>query len=194
MTTWLFALHDGSGAQRDCMAPRQTVFVAEPTDALVAEQRGREPRPQKADGVVVCEWDEPGDAVMAKDAHGYRVDEVVHWHDGGDLSRGVVVFYFLRRRADLSQEAFVHRYREGHAPLAREHHPGISRYVQHFVLDRTEGAPRWDAIAALHFRSEDDFRERFYRDATSPAIIAEDVRRFADPRAGLILVTRPSTT
>lgn len=191
MTTCVFALRSGGGVQRDRVAPRQMLFVADPTDALVARQQGREPRPRKTDGVIVCQWEAPGDAVMLPDAHGYHVDEVVHWDDGGDASRGVAVFYFLRRREDLPREEFVRRYREGHAPLARKHHPGIARYVQRFVLTCTEGAPRWHAIAALHFRSDDDFRERFYRDETSPGVIARDVRRFADVRSGFALVTRP---
>lgn len=191
MTPWLFALHAGRGVSHERLAPRQELFVSEPSDALVAQQQGREARPSRADGVLVCAWDAPGDAVMLPDAHGYRVEEVVHWDDGGDLSRGLVVFYFLRRREDLSQEEFVRRYREGHAPLARAHHPGIARYVQRFVLACSEDAPAWHAIAALHFRTEDEFRGRFYRDETSPGVVAEDVRRFADLRSGLVLVTRP---
>jgi uncharacterized protein (TIGR02118 family) len=191
---WIFALARGSGASRDCDAPRRTDYVSEPSDALVAEQLGRPPGPQKLDGLVAGWW-EPGKAVMLPDANAYRVDEVLHWDyerdwPEGERSPGVVVFYFVRRREDLSQEEFMRRYRDGHAPLAREHHPGIWRYAQSYVADRSEGAPVWHAISQLHFRSEEDFRKRFYRDEQSPGIIAEDITRFADTRTGLAVVTR----
>ncbi len=195
MTKWMFALDSGTGAERACSAPRRTAYVAEPTNALTAEQMGREPRPQKADGVLSCWWEAEGDAVMLPDAHAYRVDEVVHWDyerdwPDGEFSPGVVVFYFVRRREDLDQQEFIRRYREGHAPLAREHHPGIWRYAQNYVSEASPGAPVWHAISQLHFRSEEDFRTRFYRDEKSPAIIADDITRFADLRTGLALVTR----
>ena len=129
------------------------------------------------------------------DSHAYRVEEIVHWDyqrdwPDGVLSPGVVVFYFVRRREDLSQQEFARRYRDGHAPLARVHHPRIWRYVQNYVVERSPAAPEWHAISSLHFRSEEDFRTRFYRDEKSPAIIAEDITRFADLRTGLALVTR----
>lgn len=194
MQKWLFALDRDSGAERDCDAPRRTAYVAEPTDALSAEQLGREPRSQKADGLLAAWWDTDAPRTLPA-SHAYRVDEVLHWDyergwPDGEASPGVVVFYFVRRREDLSQEEFATRYREGHAPLAREHHPGIWRYVQNYVTARSPGAPEWHAISSLHFRSEQDFRERFYRDAESPAIIAQDIERFADLRTGLVLVTR----
>lgn len=198
MAKWLFALAAGSGVARACSAPRQVVFAAEPTNALVAEQAGRTPRPQRLDGVLAAWWE--SDAVQRlPDAHAYRVEEVLHWDDAAaereagapaSVAPGVVVLYFVRRRDDLSQAEFVSRYRGGHAPLARVHHPGIRRYVQNFVLDAEPGAPELGAISELHFASERDFRERFYRDAESPAIIARDVARFTDPKTGFALVTR----
>ena len=194
MTKWLFALDRGSGAERACDAPRRTAYVAEPTDALTAEQLSREPRPQKSDGLLAGWWDGE-EAKTLPDAHAYRVDEILHWDyerdwPDGDVSPGVVVFYFVRRREDLTQAEFVRRYRDGHAPLARVHHPGIWRYAQNYVVERSPAAPEWHAISSLHFRSEEDFRTRFYRDEKSPAIIAEDIARFADLRTGFALVTR----
>ena len=194
MRKWLFALDRGSGAERACDALRRTAYVAEPTDALTAEQMGREPRLQKADGLIAGWWDTGSERALP-DSHAYRVEEILHWDyerdwPDGAFSPGVVVFYFVRRREDLSREEFVRRYREGHAPLARVHHPGIWRYVQNYVLERSPGAPEWDAISSLHFHSEEDFRERFYRDETSPSIILEDITRFADLRTGFTLVTR----
>lgn len=191
---WLFALERGSGPARTRPAGRCTAFVAEPFDALIAWTFSREPRPSRADGVIACFRDDPADAPAPPRAHGYRVDEVVHWDDGGgapgESSSGVVVFYFLRRREDLSQAEFVRRYRD-HAPLAREHHPGVARYVQNYVVAASPGAPEWHAIAELHFRGDADLRARFYRDEQSPKLVAEDVTRFAAPRSGFALVTRP---
>lgn len=193
----MFALAPGSGALRACGAPRRAAFVAEPTNALLAEPAGRTPRAQRLDGVLAAWWEGDGEERLAS-AHAYRVDEVLHWDDapaaGGapedGFTPGVVILYFVRRREDLDQAEFVSRYRDGHAPLARVHHPGIRRYVQNFVVESQEGAPGWNAISELHFASEADFRDRFYRDAGSPAIIAADVARFTDPKTGFALVTR----
>lgn len=190
----MFALERGSGVERSCDAQRCAVFPSLPDDALMAEQFGNDPRPHKADGVIAGWWNEEGERSLP-DAHAYRVDEVVHWDyerdwPDGELSPGIVAFYFVRRRPDLSQEEFRKRYQEGHAPLARVQHPGIWRYAQSYVEWRSPGAPEWHAISQLHFRSVEDFRTRFYRDEESPAIVAEDIARFADLRAGLALVTR----
>jgi uncharacterized protein (TIGR02118 family) len=196
LAKWLFALAAGSGVARACSAPRQVVFAAEPTNALVAEQAGRTPKPQRLDGVLAAWW-ESDQAQRLPSAHAYRVEEVLHWDDApagggsGEPARGIAVLYFVRRRDDLTQAEFVARYRGGHAPLARVHHPGIRRYVQNFVLEAEPGAPAWNAISELHFASEADFRERFYRDAESPAIVARDVLRFTDSKTGFALVTRP---
>lgn len=179
--------HD-SGTSRPRVASRFSVYGSLPTDALVAQQLGREVRTQKADGLISV-WSE--DAPEFSKAHAYQVEEVLHWDDGEPS--GLVVFYFVRRRPDLTTEAFEERYREGHAPLARVQHPGLRRYVQNFVRRESQGAPHWDAIAQLHFASEQSFRDQFYRDAASPAIVAADVREFADPTSGFVLVTRERT-
>lgn len=115
----------------------------------------------------------------------YRVDEVRHWDrlpppDDDGWSPGVKMIVLFRRRADLCVEDFRERYLE-HAPLARENHPGIARYVQNFVRAPVDAAsPPFDALVEIHFATEEDRRERFYRDAESPAIIDADVARFMD--------------
>ena len=97
------------------------------------------------------------------------------------------------RRADLDPEAFERRYREGHTPVAREHHPGVCRYAQSFVRRRLAGdGPAFDAVAELSFATEADVRERFYRDAASPDIVAQDVAAFVAPRTGAAVVMRPT--
>ena len=104
----------------------------------------------------------------------------------------VKLTFALRRAKHLSREEFQRYWRERHAPLVEQHREalGIRRYVQNYVVGTSPGAPAWDAVAQLHFASESDLRERFYRDEESPAVIAADVARFADTRSGLVLVTR----
>jgi hypothetical protein len=177
----------GSGAQREPIpcVERSALYAALPTDALAAEPQRRPARPSKADGLLAL-WSDTRPAV--RDAHVYGVREVLHWDEGGE--QDWVLFFFVRRRADLAPEAFEERYRSGHSVVARAHHPGVVRYVQNFVESAGEGAPRWDAIAQLHFASEGEVSRRFYRDEESPAAVAADVAGFLDPGAGFTLVTR----
>ncbi len=181
---------------------RRALYAAEPTDALLAEGPGRPPRPSRLDAVG-CLWlagledvDEVVGRLAPEVAHGYLVDEVVQWDGDRESPAGaappeLTLFYFGRRRRDLDRAAFVARYRDGHGPLARQHHPGIWRYVQHFVVRAvTQGAPALDSVAELAFRTLEDHRERFYRDATSPGVIAADVAGFLDVERTWGLVTR----
>ncbi|MCZ7527151.1 MAG: EthD domain-containing protein [Acidimicrobiia bacterium] len=174
------------------------MLVAEPTDALAAEPLGVPSRPATVGGVASWwfEGEPPGGAGhlverFAADLPcigGYLLEEVVHWDDGGSFE--VVVTLSARRRPDLDRATFRRRYHDGHAPLARVHHPGVARYVQAFV-DRPllPGSPDLDALTELCFRTEDDLRERFFRDEESPTIVWEDVARFLDRRATRTIVT-----
>ena len=120
------------------------------------------------------------------------VREVVHWDALGEPdARTVALVYFVRRRRGLDYAEFERHYRERHAPLARKHHPGIARYVQNFLVDADDAEREFDAVSELWFASERDSRERFYRDAESERIVAEDVARFLEPRAGAMRLTRP---
>jgi uncharacterized protein (TIGR02118 family) len=116
--------------------------------------------------------------------------EVVHWDElGAAAAEALVLVYAVRRRPDLSFEAFASHYRERHAPLARVHPPGSARYVQSFrTSDDEYGA---DAVSELWFASERDARTRFHRDDESRRVIAEDVARFLDLRAGIAFAARP---
>ena len=173
---------------------------AEPTDAIFATLARREPRPQRYTGVV-CAWlhdeSDASEATLRLTELGgkpiFRVDEVVHWDESESSAdtAPVVLLYFVKRRQDLSPEAFATHYRTRHAPLAHEHHPGIARYVQNYVVSGPDDPePEIDAIAELWFRSERDAVERFYRDEQSRVVIAEDVRRFVG--GGFSIATRPA--
>jgi uncharacterized protein (TIGR02118 family) len=168
---------------------------ADPTDAILASLNRAAARPSAYAGVLFA-WPrdraegDGTDAILVSVASAlYRVDEVRHWDElGPDDDRAVVLTYLVKRRPDLSFDAFMSHYRERHAPLARVHHPGIARYVQNFL---PPGEGLVDAISELWFRSEREARERFYRDDESRAVIGEDVRRFIDLRSGAAFAARP---
>ena len=148
---------------------------------------------------MVCAW--PRDAaecaaaerqLAGRAAPLLRVREVVHWDELGEPdAETVALIYFVRRRPGLRYADFETHYRERHAPLAREQHPGVARYVQNFLAEPSNAVRDFDAVSELWFRSERDVRERFYRDAESERIVAEDVARFLDVRAGARVLSRP---
>jgi len=187
---------------------RLALHPCEETDAILTRAAGIAPRPSRCDGVTAMWLRRAADAAdlrrlsaspeaaerlqresagLVGAAHGWLVDEVVQWDyerdwRDGESSPGIKMFYFGQRKPGLSRDEFVRRYRDGHAPLARIHHPGIWRYVQNFVVrPLTPGAPELDSVAELHFRSERDFAERMYRDAASVQVVADDVATFLGP-------------
>lgn len=171
-------------------AAPHTLHLPYETDALRAASAGLKPQPARCDGLSFL-WasttpaeaprETPAEAIVRTDA--YALDEIVHWDRGparrpGAQSPGIKMIAIVQRRADLSPEEFRTRYLE-HAAIAREHHPGIARYVQNFVTSSlTPGAPPVDGIAELHFATEADLTERFYGGDESASVVAEDVRRF----------------
>lgn len=123
---------------------------------------------------------------LLKECHTYVVEEVVHWDNlsgrhKGKTSPGFKIIPFSHRSPRVGQREFFDHYREVHSSLAREHHPGISRYVQNFVIDRIgEGVPEADTTAELHFACFEDYRDKFYAHTESPKIIGRDVAAYAD--------------
>ena len=101
------------------------------------------------------------------------------WKDG-ESSPGLNRITFVKRKADITREDFSKMWNQ-HAPLAKEHHPGISRYTQNVIL---EDSFPFDGIAELHFNSFSDFQERMYKDESSQKIIYQDIERFLDIPAG----------
>jgi hypothetical protein len=105
----------------------------------------------------------------------WAVDTVVHWDDGVEPT--IARLAFVARLPTVSPPHFRTRYL-AHAPIAREQHPGICRYVQHFVVAGTEDDCA--AIAELHFADETAMRERFYRDANSAQVVDADISDYLD--------------
>ena len=65
-------------------------------------------------------------------------------------------------------------------PLALRIHIGMWRYTRNVVSAAlTPGAPDWDGMAILHFRTAEDLRERFYDSDAGRRAIAEDVAKFS---------------
>jgi uncharacterized protein (TIGR02118 family) len=123
---------------------------------------------------------------LLSETHVYHLEEVVHWDNlkarrEGVPSPGFKILPFSCRNPHLFREEFAEHYRNVHSSLAREHHPGVGRYVQNFVqATLSTDAPEIDAFAELHFPSFEDYRDRFYARAESPRIIGKDVTSFAD--------------
>jgi uncharacterized protein (TIGR02118 family) len=116
----------------------------------------------------------------------------------------IQLVFCLRRRAELTREAFLARWLDGHAPLVRTHAAalGIRRYVQVHTLETSAyaalaavrgGPPAYDGVAELWFDSLEALRTA----AADPAgrragrTLLEDERAFIDLAASPIWIGRP---
>jgi uncharacterized protein (TIGR02118 family) len=123
---------------------------------------------------------------LLSETHVYHLEEVIHWDNlksrtAGVPSPGFKIIPFSCRNPHFSKEEFDEHYRNVHSALAREHHPGIGRYVQNFVQAPLSAmAPEIDAFAELHFPTFEDYRDRFYARAESTKIIGRDLVSFVD--------------
>lgn len=117
---------------------------------------------------------------------GYLVDEVVQkdkdyeltWSPGTQ-SPGVKAIAFVKRRPDLTPEAFSQHWRERHGPLAVARQPGFWHYVQNHMVDYlTDTTPRWDGIGELHYRSLNDIFTGTFDSEEGQRLIMEDTERF----------------
>jgi uncharacterized protein (TIGR02118 family) len=101
----------------------------------------------------------------------------------GTPSPGVKQVTFLTRRPGMTDDEFITYWHGTHTPLAIEIHP-LWRYVRSVVVaPLTPGAPRYEGIVELHFRSAEDITDtlRFYGGKPeNQARIAADVRNFID--------------
>ena len=110
----------------------------------------------------------------------WEVEEHVQW-DSDDMAPGVKRVSFVQRLPSLDRATFASYWSEHHAPLARQHHPGVRRYVQNVVIAAlTDASPDVDGIAELSFASVDDMKTRLYDSDAGKAAIAADVARFID--------------
>jgi hypothetical protein len=108
----------------------------------------------------------------------YQVSERVQLEGSGrggpGQTPGVKAIYLVRRHADLSDQEAKQRWKE-HAPLARQHHVGMDRYVQNGVIRAlTPDAPIVNGIAELHFPTLDDLVQRMYGSKEGREAISRD--------------------
>jgi uncharacterized protein (TIGR02118 family) len=125
----------------------------------------------------------------------YRVDEVVQkpydWSSPGTVTPGVKMVCFVRRRPDLSHEAYSQHWRTRHGPLAVARQPGFWHYVQNHVVERlTNTTPDFDGIGEIHCRSADDALNRSFDSEEGKRLIYEDTQRFMSHEGSTVLLTK----
>lgn len=84
----------------------------------------------------------------------------------------------IRRRPDLTHEAFVEHWLVHHVPLALRHHPGLVRYVTNVVDQPLGDAEPYDGIAELSFADEQSLRTAMFDSPDGERIVREDIARF----------------
>jgi uncharacterized protein (TIGR02118 family) len=84
----------------------------------------------------------------------------------------------VRRRPDLTHEAFVEHWLGRHVPLALRHHPGLVRYVTNVVGETLGDAPPLDGVAELSFADAESLRTRMFDSSDGERVIREDMARF----------------
>ncbi len=109
--------------------------------------------------------------------------------DGVPAGDALTMLVFLKRRSDLSPEAFHAYWRDVHGPLGALV-PGVRRYVQHHAVSNlyTGGRePVYDGVAQTWFDDLDTMRAA--ADTEQLAATLEDQRHFMTPRAPFVICT-----
>jgi uncharacterized protein (TIGR02118 family) len=126
----------------------------------------------------------------------YRAEELVRrdyertWGEG-EPSPGVSLVCLVRRRPDLSWQAYSDHWRDGHGPLALRRQPGFWRYVQHHVVERlTDDSPEIDGIGHLHFRTAQAVVDEMFDSPEGQEEIMEDTFRFMSHEGSTTLPSR----
>lgn len=177
----------------DCGPPGLAALTVNLVD-IPAEEAGSRPGGEPAFDAVVEVWSEvasaarevlAGDRSLVSKCYSYLVDEKVEkpyertW-PAGERSPGVKSFYLALRHPSMTHEQMAEYWGQQHAPLALRIHVGMWRYTRNVVTRaESEGAPDWDGMAILHFRTAEDLRDRFYDSEAGRAAIAEDVAKFS---------------
>jgi uncharacterized protein (TIGR02118 family) len=100
------------------------------------------------------------------------------WPDG-EYAPGVKMVSFMSRADGLTHEQFARHWAENHTPLAVRHHVGLWNYTQNVVRrSYSPGGNAIDGVAELHFRTREDFVDRFFDSDAGRDVILADVGRF----------------
>jgi uncharacterized protein (TIGR02118 family) len=90
----------------------------------------------------------------------------------------VKLFFFCRRRPDITHARYAELLLSGHVPIALKHHPTMRRYVVNVVEQSPADWPELDSIGELSFDSLDDFHQRLYDSDAGRRIVERDVAAF----------------
>jgi uncharacterized protein (TIGR02118 family) len=102
----------------------------------------------------------------------------------GTRSPGVKLVCPVQRRPDLSREAFIEHWLGTHAPIARVHHPGLTRYFTNVVERRLgTGGEAWDGFTELHFASAEPIAAGLFDSPEGERAVRDDIALFIG-RAG----------
>jgi uncharacterized protein (TIGR02118 family) len=96
------------------------------------------------------------------------------------------IYYFIRRKASLSETEFARYWREVHGPLVAKV-PQLKAYVQCRRLDFPGLEPSHDGVAELWVRDEAALAE--LRRSPEFARVETDAANFIQPHSGQLLVT-----
>ena len=99
--------------------------------------------------------------------------------DPGTPSPGLTAIFPMVHHPELTHAQGDSHWRDTHAPLALQHHPGMWDYTQLSVAATLNG-PSYDGFALVSFASLSDLRERFFGDDHDREVIRADVAKFAD--------------
>jgi hypothetical protein len=100
-------------------------------------------------------------------------------------SPGVRMLSLCHRRAGTTREEFDAYWRDHHTAVACGFTVPIWNYSQNVVVRAlTPGAPEVDGLAGLHFRSFEEWTDRYVNHPDEAARGAEDARRFMDLARG----------
>jgi len=101
----------------------------------------------------------------------------------------IKVMIFIKRRADLTMEAFREHYETVHVPLSLTHLPLMRKHVRNYPIRRAdEPEGDYDVITECWFESWDTLKATAAVLAEKRPIFQEDEERFMD-RASIRSVT-----
>jgi uncharacterized protein (TIGR02118 family) len=158
-------------------------YLADPTDERTLPFRT----------LIRCVTDNPQDLNAAAGNGMYLVfSRVIRERktkiESGVPSPGVTAIFPLLHHPTLTHEQSDAHWRDVHAPLALQHHPGMWDYTQ-LSVTRTLSGPEIDGFALVSFESIDSMKERFFGDDNDRDVIYRDVASFADPNSPRRVVT-----
>ena len=103
------------------------------------------------------------------------------------------VLAFIRRRADVSRDAFRCHYEEVHVPTALPTLGGVVHYVRQHIREEIFGAPGFDCMTSFEYRDAAAVRAAFERiEGPQGDAIRRDELRFMDKPANRWLVVEPA--